>query len=149
MKRKMVDVVACKLSTLFSSDMFQNIFEEDELDSFVHGECLDFAQGLSRNLLNEPHQFVVLLAPEGRKLVIAHVVVEINGLYYDATGCNDRTSLLIDWSFQSNISSDRFIFERFENISEVRSLAKRLKCEFESDSEENVEYVFNKLLRLL
>jgi hypothetical protein len=74
-------------------------------------------------------------------MVVAHVAVEVDGVYYDASGANDRTDMLINWSFESGISADKFCFEYVENVEQVRQIAMRHKCTFESDSQENANRV--------
>lgn len=134
---------------MISYEMLESIFDEDELDAFVHGECMDFALGLSKAMQDVPHRLAVLLAPEGRKMVIAHVAIEIDGVYYDAAGRSDRIDLLIHWSWVSGIEANRFSFEFFQSADQVRQLAKKLGCEFESDCKENADRVFKRLEEVL
>lgn len=129
----------------FSADALSEHFDEDRLYEFTNGECLDFASALSKAIGDEPHEFLALLYPQGRRTIIAHVAVCVGSHFYDADGVNDKTSLLVEWSYKSGIHHSKFSLEKVRSLSDVRLLAEKLNCEFFSDSEENSNAILETL----
>lgn len=132
-----------------SAQAIQSIFDEEEIDALAHGECLDFAAGLSHALQGVPHSFMLMLAPEGRKTLVAHVVVEIDGQFADSKGLHDKTDLLIEWSDLSGIASHRFSFVTTNSIDDVREFARKLGCTFESDNAEQAIQIGERIKALI
>ena len=125
-------------------------FTEDELYDFVYGACLEYAGGLSMalNARNVPHDFGAVIAPdENNNSVVAHVAVKIGDKYFDAEGVHEKINLRASWAARAPGSYDVEIWIQ-PDLGAVKRLAKKLGCEFESDSKEGAEYVRDKLLKL-
>ena len=111
-------------------------FTEDELYDFVYGACLEYAGGLSiaLNARNVPHDFGAVIAPdENNNSVVAHVAVKIGDKYFDAEGVHEKINLRASWAARAPGSYDVEIWIQ-PDLGAVKRLAKKLGCEFESDS---------------
>lgn len=118
----------------FCAEQLEALFGADSIESFVDGGCLDFAAGLSLALQGTPHAFAALLAPDGRRKVVAHVMVTIEGRYLDAEGVHDKTELLDEWAWRNDLHWSKLELLAFESLDEIRAKARKLRCVFDSDS---------------